>query len=929
MGFWKRLREVFSVQESLKTTTEASKAVLEAAKTLKEQGNSIEALKPLLQNSSSLLDVLCSPLAQVVGSGLPFVSVGIALLNGYRQLTQQDPSLEDCVFIVSQAAYLESLSETLSFYPSLNLDNYKNISEIHKEVRKVIIQELNDFQLDYENARRVVVCFHESQLAEKFKKILSQRLTILNKPEIDILTERVAWNTHRHLMKAWIQSDETVKKVIQPSFGDWLKEEERLVSIDDYLKEIEQKPLEKVFTENFSYRDIYVSLKEKPVKEDGQRNNDAPPVDLLKWAWTMLTEPNQPKKVLFIQGGPGRGKSVFCRMFADWVRQYLHPVWTPILIRLRDIDHFESRLESTLKQELKCDFIQSQNDSKWLTNKNTRFLFLLDGFDELQIQARNNFNLKAFLEQVEGFQKECNDSKEMGHRVLITGRPMSLQGIYDLPRIFERVEILELDKELQNQWANKWEALSARQGQTANFQQFLEVLQKDDCPDALKEVKKLAEEPLLLYLLAVMHREGKLAIEEFEKVTARSAKIVIYQKALELVLDRQRSAQDDTNLNPKITKLKSKDLRRILTEAALCVAQSGGELALMSMLEGRFQDDPVKEALETAKKEVGEEALKNALAAFYIRPAGNQEGGIEFYHKSFSEFLFAERLKASLKTWTQYKESDEDEDEEKQPMISTTQMNFEIYDLLGFGKLTPEVVEYLMGLLIESKSFDWETLFTRLNKFYRNWSKGKFIDSGTETLPQKKVQQLDRYNIAIGQRQVDVYAGLNVMILLLELHRYGQDQNDDALKQKIYFYPLGKPDTPDNDKFQLFSIIGYSECLKVESFGSVVGRFLSGANLDGANLRGANLRGANLDGANLSGANLSGAYLSGANLSGAYLSGAYLSGANLSGANLRGANLTSEDKGDIIWDENTQWDGVNGLENATVPEALKQQLGLA
>ncbi|GAB1541278.1 pentapeptide repeat-containing protein [Scytonema sp. NUACC21] len=407
----------------------------------------------------------------------------------------------------------------------------------------------------------------------------------------------------------------------------------------------------------------------------------------------------------------------------------------------------------------------------------------------------------------------------------------------------------------------------------------------------------MAEEPLLLYLLAVMHREGKLAIEEFEKISARSAKIVIYQKALELVLDKQRSTQDDsTNLNPKITKLKPKDLRRILTEAALCVAQSGGELALMSMLEGRLQDDPVKKALETAKKEAGEEALKNALAAFYIRPASNQEGGIEFYHKSFSEFLFAERLKASLKAWTQYKESDEDEDEEKEPMIPIAQIDWEIYDLLGFGKLTPEIMEYLMGLLIESKNFDWETLFTRLNNFYNNWFKGKFIDSGTETLPQKKVQQLKEYNIQIGQRQVDVYVGLNVMILLFELHRYGQEQDDDELKQKIQFFPLGKPGTKNEDKFRLSSIIGYSQCLKAEDFGSVVGRFLRGANLRSANLYGTVLTGADLDGADLGGADLDGAYLdsadlTGANLRGTYLRGAYLDNADLDGADLTGANL--------------------------------------
>jgi hypothetical protein len=63
--------------------------------------------------------------------------------------------------------------------------------------------------------------------------------------------------------------------------------------------------------------------------------------------------------------GQEEGKSVFCRMFADWVRQYLHPMWTPILIRLRDIDEFQPSLEETLRSRVKYDFAQS--DDGWLS----------------------------------------------------------------------------------------------------------------------------------------------------------------------------------------------------------------------------------------------------------------------------------------------------------------------------------------------------------------------------------------------------------------------------------------------------------------------------------------------------------------------------------------------------------------------------------
>jgi len=256
------------------------------------------------------------------------------------------------------------------------------------------------------------------------------------------------------------------------------------------------------------------------------------------------------------------------------------------------------------------------------------------------------------------------------------------------------------------------------------------------------------------------------------------------------------------------------------------------------------------------------------------------------------------------------------------------------------------------------------------------------------------MSQLQGQGIKTGVRQVDVYAGLNVMILLLELNRYAQSRDD--LKDKIAFYPCGRKDTESFDAFRLLYIISYSHSVGFGAFLETVGFFLSDGNFSGANLSltflagadltGADLSGANLNGADLSGvslsfanlsgaelrgsflcdrADLSGANLSGANLNGADLSGVYLSGANLSGAELRGsffydradlidadlsytvlisadlsradligaslidADLTNANLENISWDEDTNWEGVRGVETAVnLPEALKQQLGL-
>ncbi|NEQ19719.1 MAG: pentapeptide repeat-containing protein [Microcoleus sp. SIO2G3] len=290
---------------------------------------------------------------------------------------------------------------------------------------------------------------------------------------------------------------------------------------------------------------------------------------------------------------------------------------------------------------------------------------------------------------------------------------------------------------------------------------------------------------------------------------------------------------------------------------------------------------------------------------------------VEFFHKSVGEFLCAERLKDSLVEWT------EPGRRGKTFNIDDKQLHEQIYDLLGYGAITLEIVQYLMDLLTASHEFKPVQLFQRLEHFYCCWCEGEFIDAPPENLPQKKMRLLREQGVQLGQRQVDVYAGLNVLILLLELNRYAQHRDD--LKDRITFYPSSKLDTENGYTDKLLRIISYSDSIGIEKFNNVVGQFLTGAMLSRANLRHAILTRANLTRANLTRANLTRANLVRANLKRAILIGtklvrailreanlnranlnhadlnranlnrADLSGADLSGANLSGANLINPD----------------------------------
>ncbi|MDZ8185263.1 MAG: pentapeptide repeat-containing protein [Nostoc sp. ChiSLP02] len=301
---------------------------------------------------------------------------------------------------------------------------------------------------------------------------------------------------------------------------------------------------------------------------------------------------------------------------------------------------------------------------------------------------------------------------------------------------------------------------------------------------------------------------------------------------------------------------------------------------------------------------------------------------INFAQERLVEYLLREKLQKSLEKWTiptsgwNSKIDEKTLSRQHAPFyfaVGDRQMHEEIYDLLGNGALKPEIVNELMEFLVTGKKIRLELLFWRLEDFYHRWCQGEFIDATPEdNLPQKKMLQLAAKNMARGLRQVDMYTGLNVLILLLELHRYAQQQ--DQLSQKISFYPSAKPDTDSFFTSQLLRVVNYSDALEVGNFSSIIGQFLKGgnftsaylgdANLTGvdfsnanltraylgdANLTGVNFSCANLSAANLGDANLSGANLSSANLTGADLSSANLTGANLSGANLSRANLSRAD----------------------------------
>jgi len=981
------IRELVSL-DTVNSGKDAADAVLGLAEALQAEGPNVQQLAPLVNQFDSLLDTLNSPLGKIVGASLPFVSIATGLLKFYLEKTKKEPTVAQSVALVSQAAYMATVKEFLE-QPKLKpwLDKVGD-----RPASNLVQQQLKNFEaieLGDIEARKALLYFHESQLADAYGEVLVMRLSELGikSEQATKVAAKLARETQRRMLPTLVKCSDSVAALVE-----WLriggKEEfEKYISIDTYLEEwIAPQPHKQVFAEQFSFKDIYVPLKAQPLMSAGESDKSQEPVVLEQWARQMLNDEAQKDRVMFVQGGPGRGKSVFCRMFADWMRRNEHPHWTPILIRLRDVEHTISKdFEETLKNAVGSDFAKS--DPGWLTDRNVNFFFILDGFDELLLQGRTSGGLDNFLDQVGRFQEQCARNTEKHHRVLITGRTLALQSIESrMPSNLARIEILPMDDELQLQWFDRW---GGQIGQ--NKSHLMKILQSEHLPERMRE---LAREPLLLYLLAAMHRDGELQLKMFARAEGAQAKVLIYERTLEWVLTKQRPAW----LNRELTEIEISGLRRILQEAGLCVVQSGMEFASIRAIEDRLsQDSTAKVFLEEAQKRLSTDdtPLRNALAAFYLQESRHGDGSIEFVHKSFGEFLCAERIVNGLIDICQPGRNREYD-------IDDPAFCWMMYDLLGCHVLTPEIVEYLTALLTKHPEFEAEKLHRRLYDFYWRWSDGEFIDAPPENLPQQKMRLLrerspDRQE-RLGQCQVDVCTGLNTMILLWELHRYGlsqsQESGSEAILNSLAFHPCSQPSSRILDRQRFLRILDLGHSLNIKTFSGRYAPFLSRIDLSGINLRRANLYAANLCGTNLANVNLELAFLHSANLNRADLNSADLSRADLNSADLKGAELKgaklystelfdadlfgtdlsradlrhadlrcadlsyanlvgadlsradlsfvalneanlseatlSDQYGTVRWNEKTNWEGVKGLESAIgVPEALKRQLGLS
>jgi hypothetical protein len=357
----------------------------------------------------------------------------------------------------------------------------------------------------------------------------------------------------------------------------------------------------------------------------------------------------------------------------------------------------------------------------------------------------------------------------------------------------------------------------------------------------------------------------------------------------------------------------------------------------------------------------------NLLSFFYFKHNPNPDdfwdSNMEFAHKSFGEFLQAREIWQTLfdlktEILNKFKINNpeldwrnilEIEKIDKNKFLEIQSFIYQIlYNLLSGRAMTEQTIVYYFwrqmlevateditkdgGFFVgengESNpnnihqfynqflTTDYQFIFEALESFYRKWSDREFINE----LPTKNLISKYQKNVSefykdqdlesLKTLRVDITTGVNVLLILLELHRKKIFLEKESVNyfeklKNIPILELGK-DSSFKQNWKYIEVLesghntGYLKTLENAYNTNYLGKFLQFADLSSAYLNKIDLRGVDISNGNLSSANLnytdlSKAYLNYTDLNKTELKNTNLSFTHFNEANLNLANLSNSD----------------------------------
>ena len=558
---------------------------------------------------------------------------------------------------------------------------------------------------------------------------------------------------------------------------------------------------------------------------------------------------HQQKRLVFLLGQPGQGKTSFCYQLMHHLLQEPDFNQNLYFVKFRNIPNnwVKDLIEKPF--EIIARYLKEEQDLEvnWSPFNYEPLVLVLDGLDELYMsQGLTTDDLKKLYTIL----LEKLRNRPQWH-IVLTSRYNYLQVRALQSQCTVVLKLASLSLEQQEIWLGRY--LAKDLNTTLTIERLRHIHKQ------VPHIKELIEQPILLHFIALANLD----------LSQKANRSTLYQQLFAVLLDRN---WDEQKQLPKFQTLQQADYKPLFRHWIQTIAfeiykGNGTYITREAMLDLPITKD-IKTLIHTHEEQ--QEALKDLLVAFYFQNVRNRNASrseplavrphaIEFLHQSLQEYLTIEYILRDLK-----KKLLDDNGHPK--------LNLPPKSILGFFHgwfaqkgLSVELCELLVEQVAQLPPLHRSAIRNILKENLDYCLRHQFLFKYTVKQPTPPIQQM--------AHTFEAY--WNILV------RADPKQNATLFhvnsKQQVFCTLLKLPYRYKN-LFLCDLVLNEAD--------------LNHANLEGANLEHIKLRKAQLNRVNLSSAQLKKAYLREADLSEANLKEANLEAADLIKANLTQADLS-------------------------------------
>lgn len=482
-------------------------------------------------------------------------------------------------------------------------------------------------------------------------------------------------------------------KGVTAALSDWISPSVEIAkrkqkAWNAYRNHLSGLPDEKItmFDENFGVRKVFVQPEAIYRVAGSKHRHETNVHDVAAMLGTLLSNRTAGDDLILLCGGPGSGKSTFCRFLASELSQnnQVHPIFLR-LRRMEDTKDIIPFLEGNLQREGVADKIADLSEVP-------NVVLILDGFDELVMA--NRARLREFFNALK---EDLSSAPLRNAKVIVSGRDTLFPNGVGLPTGAHVVSLLPFDSERIAIWGQKWRSLHKKgKGKSFKPEEFVSG-KRAARGKKVAPLEHLVSWPLTLHLVARAHTSGSIDLDAAK--SDQIAKAILYRSIVaDTALRQSEQSSGEGRLDAKL-------MREFVRAIAWEMYRQGKEALELS--EGL----PILKEIFTDADEAMLAELSDVTIVNQPELTKGEETGFEFVHKSFSEYFVAEKIATSLEK-VSFKAQEWGVDDHTWRM-SVTEATGELAEHFAVRLFTAEVQEMLEPMLGDFQAFlDEESLST-------------------------------------------------------------------------------------------------------------------------------------------------------------------------------------------------------------------------